>query len=918
MATAADLERLAEACRGVVLQANRAAGLAAGLAAGASRNAGTARTQAAKAREAARRDAIAELRLIAQQHTATLDALCESLAPGVLSQPWPGAFGARPAEVLDAAEYLRAGTLRMSLGEAGAVQIPLIVPWLNRGNLVVRARERLRERTSSLLQDLLLRSLFGTGAGQVALSSFDPELSSTLAMFAQLRQAKEDLVTPALADPGELRTLLEELARDVRRITDMYGGERTDLGRFRRSTGQPIETYRVVTVLSYPRGFDEDLNARLVTLLKTGPACGISFLIHHDPGVPVADRVDPSRILEAASVLDLDAGSATGCESFDIRFGACPSAAVVDPAIAGLSVRVRHAAAPEVDFMALQPATYWSESSVERIVATIGRRGHQAIDIVLGDEVEQKHNVLVTGAVGQGKSNLLMAMIHSWAIRYSPAELVMYLLDFKDGVTLYPLARHGDARSWLPHARVLGLESDRPYGLAVLKYLVDEFERRATTIKPYGDNLTRFRRQCPDAEMPRIVVVIDEFQVLLEDDDDLAAEAVLALDRLARKGRAYGIHLVLASQTLSGITALMAKRDGIFSQFPIRLALYNSAVESRATLSQTNTEAARLRYRGEIVVNRDFGEVEANSRGVVAFAAPAQLVKLRQALVERDGARHVPATFDGGTQPTYGELIPTGQPSSEPAALLGLSIGVDPSPVWVAFGDEPGRHLSILGTGKRPSGGWSPPAAALNVAARSLADTSPPGTARFLVLDTLADGDPDLGAVNELEASLLAMGVQLQRHRRGGISAGLVELDAELQARQESQGAGDALFVIVFGGDRIPRATTFDVLTGVRPLDTLHTIWREGAPLGVHLLGWWGTPKIYRDHTVNYGVDGLVDVVMMFRVPPDAVIDTFGPFVSWTSPECRSLVRDVRLAPEPTVLIPPRPAGGISQEADKP
>jgi len=888
MATAAELERLAAGCREVVLLANRAA---------------------------SRRDAITVQRQIVQRHTAALDTLCESLAPGVLSRPWPGGFEAQPAEVLDAAEYLRAGTLRMSLGDAGAVQAPLIVPWLNHGNLVVRAPDRLRERTSSLLQDLLLRSLFGTGAGQVALSSFDPDLSSTLAMFAQLRQAKEDLVTPPLADPTELRALLDELARDVRRITDMYGGERTDLGRFRRSTGQPIETYRVVTIQSYPRGFDEDLNARLVTLLKTGPACGISFLIHHDPGVPVPDRVDSSEVLKAAAVLDLEAGTATGHETFDIRFGTCPPAAVVEPAIAALSARVRNAAAPKVDFGALQPDTYWAESSVERIAATIGRRGHQAIEIVLGDEVEQKHNVLVTGAVGQGKSNLLMAMIHSWAIRYSPSELVMYLLDFKDGVTLYPLARHGDARSWLPHARVLGLESDRPYGLAVLKYLVEEFERRATIIKPFGDNLTRFRRQRPDVEMPRIVVVIDEFQVLLEDDDEIAAEAVLALDRLARRGRAYGIHLVLASQTLSGITALMAKRDGIFSQFPIRLALYNSAAESRATLSQTNTEAARLRYRGEIVVNRDFGEVEANSRGVVAFAEPAELVRIRQALVERDGARHVPATFDGGSQPAYGEEIPTGQPSSEPAALLGLSIGVDPSPVWVGFGDEPGRHLSILGTGKRPNGRWSPPAEALNVVARSLADTSPLGAARFLVLDTLADGDPDLGAVSELEASLLAAGVPTLRYRRATISAGLAELDRELQARQESQGAGGPLFAVVFGGDRIPRATTFDVLTGTRPLDTLHTIWREGAPLGVHLLGWWGTPKIYRDHTVNYGVDGLVDVMMMFRVPPDAVIDAFGPFVTWASPECRALVRDVRLSSEPAVLIPPRPSVDNSREA---
>ncbi|MHB1592993.1 MAG: hypothetical protein ACYCO9_05120 [Streptosporangiaceae bacterium] len=112
--------------------------------------------------------------------------------------------------------------------------------------------------------------------------------------------------------------------------------------------------------------------------------------------------------------------------------------------------------------------------------------------------------------------------------------------------------------------------------------------------------------------MPRIIVVIDEIQVLFEEDDELARAALLNLERLAKKGRAYGTHLVLASQTLSGITAMLSTQDGIFAQFPIRLALKNSAAESRAVLDQHSTEAARLRYRGELIVNTDFGQAEAS------------------------------------------------------------------------------------------------------------------------------------------------------------------------------------------------------------------------------------------------------------------------------------------------------------------
>ena len=51
--------------------------------------------------------------------------------------------------------------------------------------------------------------------------------------------------------------------------------------------------------------------------------------------------------------------------------------------------------------------------------------------------------------------------------------------------------------------------------------------------------------------------MIDEFQVLLAGADRSAAEAVELLESLARKGRSYGIHLVLSSQTVLGVEALL-------------------------------------------------------------------------------------------------------------------------------------------------------------------------------------------------------------------------------------------------------------------------------------------------------------------------------------------------------------------------
>lgn len=57
----------------------------------------------------------------------------------------------------------------------------------------------------------------------------------------------------------------------------------------------------------------------------------------------------------------------------------------------------------------------------------------------------------------------------------------------------------------------------------------------------------------------RLVVVIDEFQFLFAGNDPIAGQAAATLEELARKGRSYGIHLILASQTIAGIEALYTK-----------------------------------------------------------------------------------------------------------------------------------------------------------------------------------------------------------------------------------------------------------------------------------------------------------------------------------------------------------------------
>ena len=134
------------------------------------------------------------------------------------------------------------------------------------------------------------------------------------------------------------------------------------------------------------------------------------------------------------------------------------------------------------------------------------------------------------------------------ALRYSPRDLEFYLIDFKKGVEFKTYATHQ-----LPHARAIAIESDREFGVSVLERLDGVLRDRGDRFRAAGvQDIAAFRNQFPAETMPRILLVVDEFQEFFVEDDRYSQQAQLLLDRLVRQGRAFGIHVLLGSQTLGG------------------------------------------------------------------------------------------------------------------------------------------------------------------------------------------------------------------------------------------------------------------------------------------------------------------------------------------------------------------------------
>lgn len=160
---------------------------------------------------------------------------------------------------------------------------------------------------------------------------------------------------------------------------------------------------------------------------------------------------------------------------------------------------------------------------------------------------EMPGQTILVGGTGSGKSNLLHAIITSACYFYSPNELQLYLIDLKQGVEFKKYADHQ-----LPHARLVAIEGTADIAIGVLRSVWDNYNHRMKDIKDLStDDLPSFReklrligRNDEAALHPRVVIVIDEFQILFTEDDKIRFEAEDLLNKIITQGRAAGFHVI--------------------------------------------------------------------------------------------------------------------------------------------------------------------------------------------------------------------------------------------------------------------------------------------------------------------------------------------------------------------------------------
>lgn len=233
---------------------------------------------------------------------------------------------------------------------------------------------------------------------------------------------------------------------------------------------------------------------------------------------------------------------------------------------------------------------FWTKSSQYEVSVPVGWDiNHTEVCFKIGKE---QNHTLICDHSGSGKSNFLHVLIQNLAFYYNPNEVQLFLLDYKEGVEFNAYV----ADTPLEHARLVSVASSVSYGITFLKWLCGEMEKRSNRFKQFKvKDLSDYRKH---EKMPRLIVVIDEFQVLFSDKSTKAVEG--HLNTLLKKGRSYGVHLVLATQTMRGGEI----DSSIKAQIANRIALPMDADDSAKILDD---DAACELVRPEGIFNNNGG-----------------------------------------------------------------------------------------------------------------------------------------------------------------------------------------------------------------------------------------------------------------------------------------------------------------------
>lgn len=361
-------------------------------------------------------------------------------------------------------------------------------------------------------------------------------------------------------DAEDFEVLLQQLVKPrIEHLERMRESSYGDVGDITFQQAVVVIDETTSTEVSNLDGLDE--------LLRRAPDIGVFViaLVPHQDAVPstVGARIE---LAEGGWVTYTESGS-EGRREHSVRVDAAgvDICEAIARTMAPLRLRLREGRARQVDseglldllnvanVTSLEATEAWRAKPIPELLRTAVGIGEDGSPIVLDLKESAEDGMgphgLIVGATGSGKSELLRTLVSGLALRHSPEELALVMVDFKGGATFAELNR-------LPHTAgmITNLERDLTLVDRMHEALFGELERRQRVLQESGNfdrvrDYQSHRKENPQLELPALpslLVIVDEFGELLANKPDFLDLFV----SIGRTGRSLGVHLLLATQRL--------------------------------------------------------------------------------------------------------------------------------------------------------------------------------------------------------------------------------------------------------------------------------------------------------------------------------------------------------------------------------
>ena len=771
---------------------------------------------------------------------------------------------------------------RLALPES--FSLPALLAFPAQGSMLIDYDDTLG-RTESLrtLQMMMSRLLTSLPAGRVRFTIIDPiGLGQNFAGFMHLTDYDDQLVGGRIwTSQEQIDQRMADLADHMETVIQKYlRNEFNTIDDYNHQAGQLAEPYRYLVIADLPTNFSAEAFRRLNAIASSGARCGVYTLVARDARatLPAGAHLD-GLLAHSVHLVRQEERFVWDDEVFKqlpLALDAPPSEAKLTDVLHKVGAGAKEAKRVEVPFEVIAPDAEhrWSGSTTSELDVMVGRSGATRFQsLKLGKGTSQ--HVLIAGKTGSGKSTLMHAMITNAALWYSPDEVELYLVDFKKGVEFKTYATN-----LLPHARAIAVESDREFGLSLLTRLDVELARRGELFRKAGVQDLGSYRKSPNADVvPRTLLIIDEFQEFFTEDDKLAQEAAILIERLVRQGRAFGMHVLLGSQTIGGAGGLPR---AVLGQFAVRIALQTTEADSQMILGDNNSAARLLTRPGEAIYNDAGGLVEGNSPFQVAYLSDAKrdaylkdLASKAKPYFERFG---YPIVFEGNAAADpqrNGKLVsmldakawPKSLGSAGALAYLGEPVAIK-DPTSIAFRRQAGTNVLVVGQADEQA------IALLTQMMISIAAQQGPEKAIFYVLDG-TPADSVLAGTFDRVRDALPHDVKMVDFRN--TADAIDEVAQEVARRQEADEQGaPSIYVFIYGMQRyrtLRKAEedfSFSLSTSDEPKKAntgkqFVDILKEGPPLGVHIIAWADT-LVAIDRTLDRGTMREFDNRILFQM----------------------------------------------------